>query len=132
MWNKMKNKWSRYALKNGKVKSSYIKKHSNRDQIRKATKASCCNCNVKSRQKQIETAKKEILAHFDKVLLGDLPKIRLKDCDLVGTKLKLKILKPKDSKITKSPVKAIDKPKAKAVVKTVAKPKVKVKAKSKA
>jgi len=36
----MKNKWSKYALKDGKIQSSYIREYSNRKKIRKTREAS--------------------------------------------------------------------------------------------
>lgn len=50
----MKNKWSNYALKDGKVQSSYIREYSNRKKIRKAGEAGNCDSNVKSGKKQEE------------------------------------------------------------------------------
>lgn len=48
----MKNKWRNYALKDGKVKSSYIREYSNRKKIRKTGEASKSDCNVQSGQEQ--------------------------------------------------------------------------------
>lgn len=44
----MKNKWRNYALKDGKVKSSYIREYSNRKKVRKTRKASNCDSNEQS------------------------------------------------------------------------------------
>lgn len=53
----MKNKWSNYALKDGKVKSSYIREYSNRKKVWKTREASNCNSNEQSGQEQ---AKEEV------------------------------------------------------------------------
>jgi hypothetical protein len=51
----MKNKWRNYALKDGKVQSSYIREYSNRKKIRKAGEASSGNSHEQSRQEQPKT-----------------------------------------------------------------------------
>lgn len=50
----MKNKWSNYALKDGKVKESYLRERIGRDKNRKATEASSSNSPQQSREKQEE------------------------------------------------------------------------------
>lgn len=50
----MKNKWSNYALKDGKVKESYLREHIGRDKKRKTAKASSSNSPEQSREKQEE------------------------------------------------------------------------------
>lgn len=56
----MKNKWSNYALKNGKVQSSYIREYCNRKKIRKTGEASNCYSNEQSRQEQSKAQEEEI------------------------------------------------------------------------
>lgn len=56
----MKNKWRNYALKDGKVQSSYIREYSNRKKVRKAGEASNCNSNEQSRQEQSKAQEEEI------------------------------------------------------------------------
>lgn len=53
----MKNKWRNYALKDGKVQSSYIREYCNRSPKRQASKASRRHSVLESRQEQ---SKKEI------------------------------------------------------------------------
>jgi hypothetical protein len=48
----MKNKWSNYALKDGKVKESYLRERIGRDKKRKTAKTSSSNCLDQSRQEQ--------------------------------------------------------------------------------
>lgn len=48
----MKDKWRNYALKDGKVQSSYIREYSNRKKIRKTGEAGNCNSLQQSRQEQ--------------------------------------------------------------------------------
>ena len=48
----MKNKWSNYALKDGKVQSSYIREYSNRSPKREAHKASGRDRVLESREEQ--------------------------------------------------------------------------------
>lgn len=50
----MKNKWRNYALKDGKVKESYIREYSNRSKSRKAAEASSSNSLQQSGQEQEE------------------------------------------------------------------------------
>jgi hypothetical protein len=50
----MKDKWRNYALKDGKVKESYIREYSNRSKSRKASEASRGNSTQQSRQEQEE------------------------------------------------------------------------------
>ena len=54
----MKNKWSNYALKDGKIQSSYIREYCNRKKIRKAREASNCNSNEQSWEKQSKAKEK--------------------------------------------------------------------------
>lgn len=48
------NKWRNYALKDGKVKESYIREYSNRSPKREAAKASRSNCIQQSGEEQEE------------------------------------------------------------------------------
>lgn len=50
----MKNKWSKYALKEGKIQSSYIREYFNRKKVRKTAEASSSDINVASGQEQEE------------------------------------------------------------------------------
>ncbi len=50
----MKDKWSNYALKDGKVKSCYQREYCNRKKIRKTGASSNCDSNVQSGQVQSE------------------------------------------------------------------------------
>ncbi len=50
----MKNKWRNYALKDGKVQSSYIREYCNRKKVRQAGEASHSDSHVQSRQEQEE------------------------------------------------------------------------------
>lgn len=50
----MKNKWSNYALKDGKVQSSYIREYSNRKKIRKTGEASNSDSNEQSWKEQTQ------------------------------------------------------------------------------
>ena len=50
----MKNKWRNYALKDGKIKKSYLSKHQNRDERRQTPTPSSCDRNEQSGQKQAE------------------------------------------------------------------------------
>jgi len=50
----MKNKWGNYAIKDGKVKSSYIREYCNRKKIRKARETSDCDSFLQSRKEQKE------------------------------------------------------------------------------
>jgi hypothetical protein len=50
----MINKWRNYALKDGKVKESYIREYSNRSKSRKAAEASRCNSFQQSGKEQEE------------------------------------------------------------------------------
>lgn len=50
----MKDKWRNYALKDGKVKDSYIREYCNRKKIRKAPEASDSHSVEQSRQEQEE------------------------------------------------------------------------------
>lgn len=50
----MKNKWSNYALKDGKIKSSYIREYCNRKKSRKAGKTSGSDCVQQSGKEQEE------------------------------------------------------------------------------
>lgn len=54
----MKNKWSNYAIKDGKVKSSYFREYCNRKKVGKAGKTSNCNSNEQSGQEQTQAQKK--------------------------------------------------------------------------
>jgi hypothetical protein len=58
----MKNKWSNYALKDGKVKESYIREYSNRSPKREAAKASGRDCIQQSGkiQEEIRTENERI------------------------------------------------------------------------
>lgn len=59
----MKNKWSNYALKDGKIRESYLRERIGRDKKRKATEASSSNSPEQSREKQEEikfTSTKEL------------------------------------------------------------------------
>lgn len=53
----MKNKWSKYALKDGKIQSSYIREYSSRSPKREAREASCRNRLLQSGEKQEEEVK---------------------------------------------------------------------------
>jgi hypothetical protein len=53
----MKNKWRNYALKDGKVQSSYIREYSSRSPKRKAHEASCRNSLLESRKEQEKEVK---------------------------------------------------------------------------
>lgn len=55
----MKNKWENYALKDGKVQSSYIREYSSRSPKRQAREASRCNRLLEGREDPRE-AKEEI------------------------------------------------------------------------
>jgi len=50
----MKDKWSNYALKSGKVQSSYQREYCNRKKFRKAGEAGDSNSHVESREVQPE------------------------------------------------------------------------------
>ncbi len=50
----MINKWRNYALKDGKIKGSYIREYSNRKKIRKTGASSNCNSLQQSWQNQEE------------------------------------------------------------------------------
>ena len=50
----MKNKWRNYALKDGKIQSSYIREYSNRKKVRKTREASNCDSNEQSGKEQEE------------------------------------------------------------------------------
>ncbi|MFI0477767.1 MAG: hypothetical protein ACH349_01390 [Candidatus Rhabdochlamydia sp.] len=80
----MKNKWSKYALKDGKVKSSYIREYSNRKKIRKTGEAS--NSNEQSWEKQAQEEIKliykppmNILPDINSRILQDAWVINLKE-----------------------------------------------------
>lgn len=53
----MKNKWSKYALKDGKIQSSYLREYSSRSPKREAREASCRNRLLQSGEKQEEEVK---------------------------------------------------------------------------
>ena len=50
----MKNKWRNYALKDGKIQSSYIREYCNRKKVRKTREASCSNSLLESGQKSFQ------------------------------------------------------------------------------
>lgn len=61
----IKNKWSKYALKNWKIQSSYIREYSNRSPKRQTREASGRNSLLESRKKQTE---KEVKLVYWKVV----------------------------------------------------------------
>jgi hypothetical protein len=48
----MKNKWSHYALKDGKIQSSYIREYSNRKKVWKEREPSNCDSNEQGGKEQ--------------------------------------------------------------------------------
>ncbi len=55
----MKNKWGNYAIKEGKVKQSYLRERIGRDKKRKAAKASSSNCLIQGRKEQEKVEDKD-------------------------------------------------------------------------
>ena len=85
----MKNKWSNYALKDGKIKQSYLREHKNGDGARRASKASYCDSLQQSREKQEEVKEIELVfrepPHFkinvNPIILNDAWVINLRNQD---------------------------------------------------
>jgi hypothetical protein len=59
----MKNKWRNYALKDGKIQSSYIREYCNRKKVRKTREASNCDSNEQSRKEQSKDEEEVKLVH---------------------------------------------------------------------
>jgi len=86
----MKNKWSNYALKDGKVQSSYIREYSSRSPKRQAREASCRNRLLQSGEKQPEAEKEVELVYrepthyrvnVDPIILNDAWVVNLRKQD---------------------------------------------------
>jgi hypothetical protein len=66
----MKDKWRNYALKDGKVKSSYICEHCDRSPKRKTCEASSCNSVFESRQEpKLEEEVRDIFGSTTNLML---------------------------------------------------------------
>lgn len=81
----MKDKWGNYAIKTGKVESSYKREYCNRKKVRKAPEASDCNSTKQNRKgkEEIETSiqlyGKCVLLTEDVIYIGDQNEIVRKE-----------------------------------------------------
>lgn len=63
----MKNKWGNYAIKEGKIKQSYLRERFDGDKKRKTTKPSSCNSPEQSREKQEEVIQSSLSKEDEEV-----------------------------------------------------------------
>lgn len=82
----MKNKWSNYALKDGKVKTSYIREYSNRKKVWKTGETGYRNCFQQSGEKQAEEEVKlvyqepsQFRVKVDPIILNDAWVVNLRN-----------------------------------------------------
>jgi len=76
-----KNKWSKYALKDGKVKNSYIREYCNRKKIRKTGEASHSDSHEQSRKIQQEDESLRYLINHSSCNFEDVKLVYIEPVD---------------------------------------------------